>query len=153
MNSFMYYHFYCLSHQQFKKNHSGGQIFSRQNRFNFFHHHFSKKIHSSSLCAARQIPKKQSSCEFISKHEIFLSRKKMISFALVSIEKKKILQIKIFGFFKNSIDWHYFLQMHQLLPIYGMGYLLKNLSIARVKTLFFLKWVFKSPFKIQILLK
>ena len=54
-----------------------GQIFSRQNRFQFFHHHFSKKL--------RQISKKPKrscivwcSCEFISKHEIFLSMKKTV---------------------------------------------------------------------------
>ena len=60
-----------------ERNHSGGQIFSRQNRFQFFHHHFSKKL--------RQISKKPKrscivwcSCEFISKHEIFLSMKKTV---------------------------------------------------------------------------
>ena len=60
-----------------RKTTQGGQIFSRQNRFQFFHHHFSKKL--------RQISKKPKrscivwcSCEFISKHEIFLSMKKTV---------------------------------------------------------------------------
>ena len=90
-----------------ERNHSGGQIFSRQNRFQFFHHHFSKKL--------RQISKKPKrscivwcSCEFISKHEIFLSMKKTVkklflaSFLTTGFSQcvfEKCINIAMWGYF------------------------------------------------------
>ena len=61
-----------------RKTTQGGQIFSRQNRFQFFHHHFSKKLRQISKKPKQRSCSVQCSCEFISKHEIFLSMKKTV---------------------------------------------------------------------------